>query len=61
MPMNCYENAMTMLQMYYGCTTGCRLHVTTRYYCHYTVYRYRGKVTWFADAHVARRCFELSG
>jgi hypothetical protein len=39
----CYNNATAVLQT-------CRLQVTTCHYSHYNVYRFREKVTWFADA-----------
>ena len=54
LPMTLLQTPMTLLQEYCKNTTAvlqfCRLHVTTRHYSYYSVYRFRGKVTWFADA-----------
>ena len=44
-----YENATKMLRLSYGDLQDCRLQDATHHYGDYSGYRFRGKVTWFAD------------
>jgi len=48
-----YKITMNILRKYYSCTTGklqvCGIRVTMHHYGHYSHYKFRGKVPWFAD------------
>jgi hypothetical protein len=46
-----YNITTKILRKYYRSTDLQYLHITTRHYSHYSHYRFRGKVTKFADVY----------